>query len=40
MDTRGNSFANGPGKPWTWKGGYQAPPPVTFWDFVQGRDPE
>jgi hypothetical protein len=40
---RGNSFANGnsmnngPTAPWTWCGGYQAPRPVTHWDFTEGR---
>lgn len=42
---RGNSFANGAGGagnsmnngsgPWSWARGYQAPPPVTCWDFME-----
>jgi hypothetical protein len=33
----GNSFANGPCALWTWRAGYQAPRPVTHWDFTEGR---
>lgn len=42
---RGNSFANGnsmnngPVAPWTWRSGYQAPRPVTHWDFTEGTAP-
>jgi hypothetical protein len=36
----GNSLANGQGSPWSRRGGYQAPRPVTHWDFTEGRLPE
>jgi hypothetical protein len=40
--TRGNSYALGPNGAtgpalWSWRGGYQADRPVTFWDFTEGR---
>lgn len=35
----GNSMANGPAGFRTWQSGWQAPRPVTWWDYMEGRDP-
>lgn len=35
---RGPSFSNGP-TPYEWRNGYDMPPPVTIWDFLEGEKP-
>lgn len=39
LTLRGASISNGPAVPWTWRSGYQAPRPVTHWDFTEGTAP-
>ena len=36
----GNSMGNGPTGFRSWRSGWQAPPPPTIWDFLEGRNPE
>lgn len=36
----GPSTCNGTTGARSWRSGWQAPPPPTIWDFLEGRDPE
>ncbi len=37
--SNGNNFAFGPTGFRSWRSGWQAPPPVTLYDFTEGEQP-